>query len=349
MQFKKEYWDLTRDGERASRYILTNGSGMKVVLSDFGALILSIALPVRGKMRDVVLGFDTLNEYYNNGAGFGAYVGRNANRIGGAKVTIEGVEYKLEQNNNGNNLHSGEDRSYYKFYKAQTGIEQSCAWVEFSRVSPHMEQGFPGNLKQRIRYTLTEDNELMISYHMVSDQATVINPTNHCYFNLAGQGSGDILSHTMTIYAESFLPTDGKLIPTGELCSVAGTPFDFRQPKKVGLEIDADCQPLSIAGGYDHNFCLNHDGTLKKAAVLESPNGDLTMTTFTDLCGMQVYCGNFLNGVPGKGAAVYNRRNGICFETQFYPNACNEPRFLSSVCEAEVPFQSKTVYQFAWK
>ncbi len=349
MQLKKEYWDLTRNQDKASRYILTNGNGMEVVLSDFGALILSISLPVNGKMRDVVLGFDTLNEYYSNGAGFGAYVGRNANRIGGAKVTIEGVEYKLEQNNNGNNLHSGEDRSYYKFYKAQTGIEKSCAWVEFSRVSPHMEQGFPGNLKQRIRYTLTEDNELMISYHMVSDQATVINPTNHCYFNLAGQGSGDILEHTMTVYADSFLPTDDKLIPTGKLCKVENTPFDFRNPKKIGLEIDADYKPLNQAGGYDHNFCLDYDGTLKKAAVLESPNGDLTMTTFTDLPGMQVYCGNFLGGDHGKGGTIYNRRNGICFETQFYPNACNEPNFLSSIRPANVPFISHTVYKFSWK
>ncbi len=349
MQLKKEYWDLTRERDKASRYILTNENGMEVVLSDFGALILSINLPVNGENRDVVLGFDTLGEYYNNGAGFGAYVGRNANRIGGAKVTIEGVEYQLEENNNSNNLHSGQDRSYYKFYEAQIGIEKSCAWVEFSRISPHMEQGFPGNLKQKIRYTLTEDNELILTYNMVSDQATVINPTNHCYFNLAGQGSGDVLGHTMTIYADSFLPTDNQLIPTGKLCPVAGTPFDFRRAKKIGLHIDEDYEPLNQAGGYDHNFCLNYDGGLKKVAELDSPNGDLTMITFTDLCGMQVYTGNFLGGDHGKGGTTYNRRNGICFETQFYPNACNDPNFLTSIRAANDPFISRTVYKFLWK
>lgn len=349
MQLTTIPWGQTRENQTAHKYRLCNDKGMEVVLSDFGALILSICLPVNGEKRDVVLGYDTLNEYYSNDAGFGAFVGRNANRIAGAKVTIAGKEYPLEKNDNGNNLHSGANRSYYQFYQAETGMEDTCVWVEFSRVSPHMEQGFPGNLSQKIRYTLTCGNELRIQYHMVSDMDTVINPTNHCYFNLAGQGSGVVTDHTMTVYADSFLPTDDELIPTGKLCQVAGTPFDFRTPKKIGEEIDADYEALTVAGGYDHNFCLNHDGTVKKAAVLESPRGDLTMTTFTDQCGMQVYTGNFLNGCHGKGGAVYGKRSGICFETQFYPNACNEPGFLSSIRPANDPFVSCTVYRFAWK
>ncbi len=342
MERKKEYWALTHDGESASRYMLTNGNGMEVVLSDFGALILSISLPVGGKMRDVVLGYDTLEEYYHNGAGFGAYIGRNGNRIGGAKVTLEGVTYELERNDHGNNLHSGENRSCCKFYEAKEGEN----WVEFSRISPHLEQGFPGNLQQKIRYTLTEDNELKIQYSMVSDMATVINPTNHCYFNLAGQGSGDVLEHTMTIHADAFLPTDDELIPTGEVRSVAGTPFDFRTPHKVGARIDQDYESLNQAGGYDHNYCFSNDGVFKEVAVIESPNGDLTMTVSTDLCGMQVYAGNFLSGGKGKNGAIYNRRSGICFETQGYPNACNTPSFPSTVYPANTNFISQTTYKF---
>ncbi len=349
MKLKKELFGITRQQDTASRYILTNGNGMEVELSDFGALILAIRIPTNEGMRDVVLGYDTLDEYYNNGAGFGAFVGRNGNRIADAKVTIDGVRYELEKNNNGNNLHSGEDRSYYKFYQTIAGLESACAWVEFSRVSPHMEQGFPGNLQQRIRYTLTDENDLILSYYMVSDRATVINPTNHCYFNLAGQGSGDVLAHTMTVQADSFLPTDDGLIPTGELCGVEDTPFDFRKPKKIGKEIDADYMPLKIAGGYDHNFCLNNEGRFEKVAQLESPQKDAVMAVYTDLPGMQVYTGNFLGGDKGKGGAVYNRRNGVCFETQYYPNACNEPAFESSIKPANQPIISRTAYRFSWK
>ncbi len=344
MQLQTEFWGVTRDGEQASRYILTNRNGMEVELSDFGALILAIRLPVKGDLRDVVLGYDTLEEYYANGAGFGAYIGRNGNRIGGARVTIEGVTYELEKNNNENNLHSGSDRSCYKFYEAVTGDN----WVEFFRISPHMEQGFPGNLRQNIRYTLTQDNGLEIRYHMVSDKTTVINPTNHCYFNLAGQGSGTVLEHTLTLQSDAFLPTDDGLIPTGEVRSVEGTPFDFRRPHRVGERIDADYESLNQAGGYDHNYCFANDGLFKKVAVVESPMADLAMTVLTDLCGMQLYAGNFLGGDHGKKGAVYHRRSGICFETQFYPNACNEPGFPSSIVPAGQVFESRTAYQFSW-
>ncbi len=349
MQIQKCEWGVTREGNSASKYILTNNNGMQAELSDFGALILAIRIPVNGEMRDVVLGYDTLDEYYNNGAGFGAFVGRNGNRIADAKVTIDGVRYELEKNNGANNLHSGEDRSYYKFYQSSVCSDEDGMCVEFSRVSPHMEQGFPGNLQQSIRYILTEDDALVIKYRMVSDRTTVINPTNHCYFNLQGQGGGDVLSHCMTLHADFFLPTDDGLIPTGEVRSVAGTPFDFRTPHMVGERIDDDYEPLKQAGGYDHNFCFPNDGKQKLVAELQSPDKAVTMTVSTDLCGMQVYSGNFLSGDKGKGGAIYKRRNGICFETQYYPNACNDFRFPSSIKAANEPFISRTAYRFAWK
>ncbi len=348
MQITKQPWGVTRKGEAASKYTLRNDRGMEVELSDFGALILAIRLPVQGKVRDVALGFDTLEAYYDNGPGFGGYVGRNGNRIAQAQVTLEGVCYALDKNDGPNNLHSGTKRSYYEFYSACTGEEEGEVWVEFSRLSPDMEQGFPGNLQQRIRYVLTQENDLVIRYRMVSDKTTVINPTNHCYFNLMGHEAGSILDHNMAIYAEAFLPTDDVLIPTGEERPVAGTPFDFREPRRVGERIDQDYEPLNQAGGYDHNYCFPNDRLEKKQAWLESPDGAVTMTVLSDLCGMQVYAGNFLSGDKGKGGAVYNRRNGICFETQFYPNACNTPGFPSCIVPANEVFRSQTVYRFAF-
>ncbi len=346
MQIKKEFWGVTRQGENASKYMLTNKNGMEVVLSDFGALILAIRLPVKGEMRDVCLGFDTVEQYYDNGPGFGAYVGRNGNRIGGAKVMLDGVTYELEKNDNGNNLHSGSNRSYYQFYQSAVSSADDAMWVEFTRVSPHLEQGFPGNLEQTVAYTLTDDNELVIRYHMVADRKTVINPTNHCYFNLMGHKGGYVGEHIMTLTAEHFLPTDDELIPTGEVRSVAGTPFDFRQPHKVGERIDDSYGSIQQGGGYDHNFCYPNDGRQKLLGSLESPDGAVTMTVSSDLCGMQVYSGNFLQGEAGKDGAVYDRRSGICFETQGYPNACNTHGFPTTVFAAGQSFDSKTVYGF---
>lgn len=348
MNLEIKSWGKTHGGEAASKYVLTNERGMEVTLSDFGGSIIDIRLPVNGQMRSVVLGYETMEEYYLPGPEFAGYVGRNGNRIANGEVTLDGVKYTLEKNNNGHNLHSGSKRSYYAFYQASVGAESDSAWVEFSRVSPHMEQGFPGNLTQKIRYTLTEQNEVMIDYDMVSDKTTVINPTNHTYFNLMGHDSGSVLEHKLTVYADMFLPTDETLIPTGEERSVEGTPFDFREPHTIGERIDRDYEPLIFAGGYDHNFCFSNDGTLKKVAELQCPDGAVSMTVFTDLCGMQLYTGNFLDGVKGKQGAVYCRRNALCLETQLYPNACNTPSFASSVKAAGEAFKSRTVYRFAF-
>lgn len=339
---------VTKAGNNAKRYLLENASGMELEVSDFGALILAVRVPDKyGRKRDVVLGYGSLEEYYDISCGFGAYVGRNANRIGGACVTLDGVLYQLEANDNEkNNLHSGSDRSYCKFYQAVTGEHEEGSFVQLERLSPHMEQGFPGNLKQKIRYSLTNQNEMIIDYEMESDMTTVVNPTNHSYFNLSGHGSGDILGHELEIYSEAFLPTDEALIPTGEIASVEGTPMDFRHKKTVGRDIDADYLPLQIAGGYDHNYVFANDRVIKKVAKLFSPESGIFMNVFSDLCGMQVYSGNFLKGEKGKEGAIYNKRNGICFETQFYPNSCNDTNFPSCVLDAGKVFKSRTIYQF---
>ena len=346
MVIKTEF-GIGENGEKVGKYLLNQGTGVEVELSDFGALLLAIRVCDRtGGKRDIVLGYDTLEEYYNNGCGFGAYIGRNCNRIQGACITLDGVEYQLEANDNGNNLHSGSNRSQYQFYKCTTGENEEGSFAALERVSPHLEQGFPGNLKQMIRYTLTDKNQLLIDYEMESDRTTVVNPTNHSYFNLAGQESGSILSHELEIDSDAFLPTDRNLIPTGEIAAVEGTPMDFRRKKTIGRDIRAEYEPLQTAGGYDHNYVLKNDGLLKPAARLYSPESGIFMKVFTDLCGMQLYSGNFLDGVKGKRGAVYGKHAGVCFETQFYPNACKQQGFPSSILEAGRVFRSRTVYEF---
>ena len=341
-------WGVTRDGEQAQKYILTNGAGMEVTLSDFSASIIDIRLPVNGAMRSVVLGYDTMDEYYQLGPEFAGFVGRNGNRIANGQVILDGVTYQLEQNNNGHNLHSGSKRSYFEFYRAVTGEDKEGIWVEFSRVSPQLEQGFPGNLDQKIRYTLTETNDLFIDYRMVSDQTTIINHTCHTYFNLMGHNSGDILSHKLTIHSNAFLPTDDTLIPTGEERSVEGTPFDFRQMHTIGERIGEAYEPLLQAGGYDHNYCFANDGVMKELAKLESPDGSVCMTVSADTCGMQVYTGNFLAVKKGKEGASYALQYAVCLETQSYPNACNTPGFATTVYNAGQVYKSRTCYGFAF-
>lgn len=347
MTVKESTFGRTKEGKEIKRYLLTGKSGMEVEVTNFGACILAVRVPdENGIKRDVILGYDTLEEYYDNGCGFGAYIGRSSNRIGGAKVTLDGVTYELEDNNKGNNLHSGSNRSHYQLYEAVCGQDEDSAYVELHRTSPSMEQGFPGNLDQSIRYTLTAQKELKITYHAVSDETTVINLTNHSYFNLGGHDSGDILDHELEIYADAFLLTDATLLPTGEIASVDGTPMDFRTMHTIGERIGADYEPLRLAGGYDHNYNLPNDGKMKKAAWVRSPKSGITMEVWTDLCGMQLYTSNGMNHKKGKGGAYYEKFAGVCFETQYYPNSCNEAKFPSCVFQAGQPYDSVTIYKF---
>ena len=337
----------TKEGEEASIYILENSNGMHVQLSDFGALVLTIILPDKnGYIKDITLGYDEMEDYYNIDTGFGAYVGRNANRIKNASVTIEGTEYCLDKNDGKNNLHSGFNRSHCKMYDANYGKSKEGCYVEFSRTSLHLEQGFPGDLEQKIRYTLTEQNELIIDYKMVGDKTTVVNPTNHTYFNLNGQDSGNVLQHELEVYSNAFLEIDEEFIPTGKILEVENTPMDFRKKQITGTRIDSNYVQVVRAKGYDHNYVFPNDRKLKKMAMLHSEESGITMSVYSDLCGLQVYSGNYLDGVIGKNGMKYEKRSGICFETQYYPNACNEEQFPSSILKAGETYKSRTIYQF---
>lgn len=344
---ERKFFGETKDGEVASKFVLQNKNGMQIEVSDFGALVISISIKDKqGIVRDVALGFEHLEDYYDTETGMGAYVGRNANRIKGACVSIEGVDYKLDANNGNNNLHSGYNRSHCQIYYSEKGVDQRGEYIEFYRVSPHLEQGFPGDLEQSIRYTLTEDNEVVIDYVMSSDKTTIVNPTNHTYFNLDGHNSGSILEHELEVYSDAFLSIDQEMIPTGDIVDVSGTPMDFRSKKKIGLDIDSEYLPMKYAGGYDHNYVFENDRVLKKVAKLFSASSGINMTVLSDLCGLQIYTGNFLNGQAGKAGSKYNKHSGICLETQFYPNSCNDKRFPSPLLEAGKEFVSRTVYQF---
>lgn len=335
-------------GENVNKYVLSNNSGMEVELTNYGACITAIRVPDRrGKKIDVVLGYDSLLNYRSNAPGFGAYVGRNCNRIRDAWVEIDGVTYLLDVNNNGHNLHSGYNRSHYKVYDASEGRNRGGKFVELRRVSPHLEQGFPGNLHQMIRYTLSDDNKLIIDYEMVSDKDTVINPTNHSYFNLNGHNSGSICTQILEIFTDKYTPTNAELIPTGEIASVIGTPLDFTKAKAIGKDILSDFEQIKIASGYDHNYVFPADGILRLVAKLSSTSSGIVMDVYTDCCGLHLYTGNFLNGERGKENTVYERNAGVCFETQHFPNACKTPNFPTSIVAANQVFRARSIYQFA--
>lgn len=352
MSIKKHSFGTTRDGQVATLYTLINKKGMSVSFTDYGANIVNVIVPDKnGKFDDVVLGYDNITGYENNAPGYGSFIGRHANRIGGATFTLNGVKYDLEKNDSDNNLHSG-SKSYNKFiYEVETFEEEDADSIEFSRLSPHMEQGFPGNLDISVTYTLTDDNELVIEYLAVSDKDTIVNLTNHSYFNLSGHDSGSILDHKVFLDADQFTPTDDALIPTGEIRSVEGTPMDFRTLKTIGQDIQSDYNPLVQAGGYDHNYVLNISGEeVEKVADLVDDKSGRIMEVFTNMPGLQLYTGNFISGEEaGKKGIKYQKRAGVCFETQYYPDSCNKPEFPSSVLKAGNEYDFVTVFKFTAK
>ncbi|HHU71543.1 MAG TPA: galactose mutarotase [Clostridiales bacterium] len=352
MKIEKKLYGLTNDGKEAYLYTVTNDKGMEVSFTNYGACIVSIIVPdSKGNKADVVLGYDNLEGYQEDQAGFGAFIGRYANRISEGKFVINGKTYELEKNDGNNTLHGG-SKGYNKcLYETEIFQDEDMISVEFSRLSPHMEQGFPGNLDISVTYSLSEANELMIEYLVVSDQDTIINLTNHSYFNLAGHNSGSALDHKLWIKANQYNPTNNELIPTGELKDVTGTPMDFRKSKSIGQDIDLDYEPLRIARGYDHNYVLDLSGDdVEKVAQLVHEDSGRVMEVFTDMPGMQLYSSNMLESVKNsKDGASYNRGQGICFETQFFPNSCNTPEFPSSMIRAGEEFESVTIYKFSAK
>lgn len=347
---KKTVFGKTKDGQPVDLYTLTNASGMEVAITNYGGTVVSVRAPDRyGKFADVVLGFDNFEGYLNNTPFFGVVVGRYGNRIAKARFTLDGHVYRLAANDNGNTLHGGLKGFDKRVWKARDASSKEIPALELTYLSKAGEEGFPGNLAATVIYSLTPKNELKIDYAATTDKATVLNLTNHSYFNLAGQGEGDALSHLVTINADRFTPVDATLIPTGELKSVAGTPLDFRKPTRIGARIDADDQQIKFGRGYDHNFVLNRrDGGLVLAARVTEPTSGRVLEVLTTQPGLQFYTGNFLDGtVHGKSGKAYPRRSAFCMETQHFPDSPNQPQFPTTILRPGEHFQSTTVFRFS--
>ncbi len=333
-----------KDGKEAKLYTLTNDAGMSAEFTDYGASLVRLFVPDReGRLRDVVLGYENAAGYEAGTESIGAPVGRNANRIGGASFELNGVTVSLTANQNSNNLHSGPDVYNKRFWEA---AEIADDHLTFLLHSPDGDQGFPGALDMKITCTLTEKNELQFTYDAVPDADTVINMTNHSYFNLNGHDSGNILSHEVTLDADAFTLTDADSIPTGEFMDVAGTPMDFRNGRVIGDEIDSDFEQLKNGKGYDHNWVLKNGGKFGKVAEAAAHESGIVMDVYTDLPGIQVYTSNFLDQETGKDGAVYPYRAAVCFETQYFPDAVHHENFPSSVCRAGQAYHTVTAYRF---
>jgi len=334
------------DGTRVDAFTLKNGHGVEVRIITYGAAIASIKVPDRaGRFDDIVTGFDNLEGYVERSRFFGAIAGRYANRIANARFTLDGKTYELAANNGKNHLHGGR-RGFDKAVWKGTPFERDGnSGVTLTYVSRDGEEGYPGTLTATVTYTLTANDELALDYEATTDKATPVNLTNHSYFNLAGDGHGDILQHRLTIAADRYTPVDETLIPTGELAPVSGTPFDFRQPTAIGARIDADAEQIRRGKGYDHNFVLNGSG-LRKAARLVDPSSGRTLDVSTTEPGMQLYTGNNLDGAAGKGGHTYGKRTSLCLETQHFPDSPNHATFPTTILRPGEHFRSKTVFTF---
>lgn len=342
-----ETFGSTSKKEEAVLYTLTNENGMSASITNYGAALVKLNVPDKeGKLRDLVLGYDDVTGYEKGGGSFGAPVGRNANRIGGAVITIQDKTYELEKNDNGNNLHSG--TNYYNKRIWNVG-EKTDSKIEFVLHSPDGDQGYPGTLDMHVTYELTEDNELRLIYDAVPDQDTIINMTNHSYFNLDGHDSGNVLKELVTLDADYFTRADAQSIPTGELVDVTGTPMDFRIPRALGEAIDADYEAVRLGKGYDHNWVLKNNGKFDKVAQAVSEKSGIVMEVWTDLPGIQMYTANFLDNEQGKNGAVYGIRDAVCFETQYFPDAVHHENFASPICKKGIPYHTVTSYKFETK
>lgn len=350
--YKKEYFGKTPDKQQIERYTLMNRSGVSASFLTLGGIWNSMMVPDRdGRTADVVLGYDTVELCLNNGGHPGEIVGRNANRIGKAEFALNGITYKLDANNGPNNLHSGEAFYRNRIWDAEVSEEGGSTTVSFSLTSPDGDQGYPGNAKITVTYTLTEDNALEITYNLICDSDTIANMTNHSYFNLAGHSTGSAADQQVWIDADYFTPMDAESIPTGELCPVKGTPMDFTQMKPIGRDIDVDFSQLKFGSGYDHNWVLNHRiGELTLSAKAYDEKSGRLMEVYTDLPGVQFYTGNYLEAeLPGKNGAAYGFRHGYCFETQYYPDAVNKPNFPSPILKEGREYKTTTIYKFLVK
>ncbi|MDR2546136.1 MAG: galactose mutarotase [Lachnospiraceae bacterium] len=335
-----------QQGQEIFLYSISNSRGMKADIMNYGATLVNLIVPDRnGAAVDVVTGYDNLAAYLGAHPYFGVVVGPNANRIGNATFDLDGKTYQLSVNDGVNNLHSHDDLGYQR---RVWDVEENDASVTFSLNDSDGTMGFPGNKFMSVTYTVTEDNELVLVYHATSDQNTVINPTNHAYFNLGGHQKDTITNHLLTINASRFTVVEAGAIPNGELVDVAETPFDFLTAKPIGDKINFKCCQLELTGGYDHNWAIDgYDGTVREAARLTDTDSGITMTTLTDLPGIQFYAGNMIPDHIGKEGTNYRKRCALCLETQFFPDAVNRPEFVSAIFGPGKPYQSKTIYRFS--
>ncbi len=332
-------------------YTLTNSHGVEIRAMNYGGIILSIRVPDRkGQLGDIVLGHETLDGYIPNPPYIGAIVGRYANRIAGGTFTLDGKTYTLPKNDGPNTLHGGTDKTFNKVVWDGEALKSKTG-VTFTYLSKDGDDGFPGNLKVKVSYTLTDANELVIDYEATTDKSTPVNLSQHSYFNLAGEGTGDILNHEVMINADRFTPVDKNLIPTGELRPVNGTPLDFTTSTRVGARIDDPYDQMVLAHGYDHNWVINRKGEgLTLAARVYEPTSGRVMEVSTTQPGVQFYTGNFLDGtVTGKQGHVYKRRYGLCLETQHFPDSPNHPDFPTTILKPGETFHAKTVFKFSTK
>jgi aldose 1-epimerase len=346
----KTKFGTTKDGQAVDLYTLTNANGIVARVMTYGALLTELHVPDRaGQMADVVLGFKTLDAYEGAHPYFGATIGRVANRIARGKFRLNGQEYSLATNNGPNHLHGGVKGFDKRVWKAQTVATTGGVAVKFTYTSADMEEGYPGTLTATVLYTLTDRNELRLDHTATTDKATPVNLTNHSYFNLAGDGMGDILGHELTIMADRYTPVDDTLIPTGEIASVRGTVMDFNRSTPIGARIAQ--VPGPAPGGYDHNYVLTHGGgVLAMSATVREPGSGRRMDVLTSEPGVQLYTGNFLDGtLTGKAGVAYKQHFGFCLETQHFPDAVNHPNFPSVVLQPDKTFKSTTVYRFSAK
>ena len=335
------------DGTPIKLFTLTNRHGLKVSVTTYGATLVSVHAPDRdGKFADITLGFDQGERYLSgDNQSFGCIAGRYANRIGDARFKLDGKTYTLLANNGKNHLHGGGPRALGKVLWQARGFASSDGpAVEFSHTSPDGEEGYPGTLAVKVTYTLTDANELRLDYEATSDKATVLNLTNHAYWNLAGAGQGDILGHVLQLFADRYTPVDDGLIPTGEIASVRGTPLDFTAPKAVGNDIPS---LDSVTRGYDHNFLVNGEaGKLRPAARVVEPKSGRVLELLTTEPAVQFYTGNFLKGQKGRAGETYVQRGGFCLEAQHYPDSPNKPAFPSTVLRPGATYRQTTVHKF---
>lgn len=350
MGYTKTEFGTMKDGRTVYRYTLNNEHGILASFTDLGAIWLTMLVPDReGNMADVVLGYDTVETVLTGSGHMGEPVGRYANRIGGAKFTLNGKTYELAKNSSGkHSLHSGPDFYRNRVWETELEETQLGTSIHFSLFSPDGDQGYPGNANITVSYTLTADDSLKLDYHMVCDADTIANFTNHVYFNLAGHGSGSAMSQKVWMDADYYTVTDQDSITTGELATVKETPMDFTVMKPLSQDIEADFEPLKLGGGYDHNWCFNHPaGELTLCAKACDEVSGRMMEVYTDLPGVQLYTGNNLKATcVGKDGVSYKPRDGYCFETQNYPDAINKENFPSAVVKAGEEYKTTTIYKF---